>query len=52
MEEIRSLLRRYDEVIQRYYVQFMFGYDSVVVNEAVQNLSVSFKLTLNEVWIK
>ena len=40
MEEIRLLLRRYDEVLQRYYVQFMYGFDSVVINEAVQNLSV------------
>ena len=41
MEELRLLVRRYDEVIQRYYVQFMYGYDSVVLNESVQNLSVS-----------
>ncbi|CAK8685235.1 nck-associated protein 1-like isoform X1 [Clavelina lepadiformis] len=40
MEELRQLIRRYDEVVQRYYVQFMYGYDSVVLNEAVQNLSV------------
>nr|CAB3264230.1 nck-associated protein 1 [Phallusia mammillata] len=40
MEELRLLVRRYDEVIQRYYVQFMYGYDSVVLNETVQNLSV------------
>lgn len=43
MEELRLLVRRYDEVIQRYYVQFMYGYDSVVLNETVQNLSVSRK---------
>ena len=41
MEELRHLVRRYDEVIQRYYVQYMYGYDSVVLNEAVQNLTVS-----------
>jgi len=40
MEELRHLVRRYDEVIQRYYVQYMYGYDSVVLNEAVQNLTV------------
>uniref|UniRef100_H2ZNY4 Nck-associated protein 1 n=1 Tax=Ciona savignyi TaxID=51511 RepID=H2ZNY4_CIOSA len=40
MEELRLLVRRYDEVIQRYYVQYMYGYDSVILNEAVQNLSV------------
>nr|XP_018671569.1 nck-associated protein 1 isoform X2 [Ciona intestinalis] len=40
MEEIRHLVRRYDEVVQRYYVQYMYGYDSVILNEAVQNLSV------------
>jgi len=41
MEELRLLLRRYDEVVQRYYVQYMYGFDSIVLNEAVQNLSVS-----------
>ncbi|XP_039255502.1 nck-associated protein 1-like isoform X1 [Styela clava] len=40
MEELRQLVRSYDEVIQRYYVQYLYGYDAVVLNEAVQNLSV------------
>lgn len=40
MEELRQLVRIYDEVVQRYYVQFMYGYDAVVLNETVQNLSV------------
>lgn len=40
MEELRHLVRKYDDVIQRYYVQYMFGYDSLVLNETVQNLSI------------
>lgn len=40
IEELRHLVKIYDEVIQRYYVQFMHGYDAVVLNETVQNLSV------------
>jgi len=40
MEELRHLVRKYDEVIQRYYVQYMYGYDSIILNENVQNLSV------------
>jgi len=40
IEEMRRLVRKYHEVIQRYYLQFMFGFDSVVLNETVQNLSV------------
>lgn len=43
MEEMRQLVRCYDEVIQRYYVQYLYGYDAVVLNETVQNLSVSTK---------
>lgn len=42
IEEMRRLVRKYHEVIQRYYLQFMFGFDSVVLNETVQNLSVGF----------
>ena len=42
IEEMRHMVRKYHEVIQRYYLQFMFGFDSVVLNETVQNLSVGF----------
>lgn len=44
MEEMRQLVRSYDEVIQRYYVQYLYGYDAIVLNETVQNLSVSVDL--------
>lgn len=46
MEEMRQLVRSYDEVIQRYYVQYLYGYDAIVLNETVQNLSVSRALRL------
>uniref|UniRef100_A0A8C4NIK5 NCK-associated protein 1 n=1 Tax=Eptatretus burgeri TaxID=7764 RepID=A0A8C4NIK5_EPTBU len=40
MEELRRLIRRYSQVVQRYHVQFLSGFDSVVLNELVQNLPV------------
>ncbi len=39
MEEIRSLVRKYAQVIQRYYVQYLSGYDAVALNQAMQGLT-------------
>lgn len=40
MEELRALVRKYAQVIQRYHLQYLAGFDAVVLNELVQNLSV------------
>ncbi|XP_075927847.1 nck-associated protein 1 isoform X3 [Petromyzon marinus] len=40
MEELRALVRKYGPVMQRYYVQYLFSFDAVALNELVQNLSV------------
>ncbi|XP_037829346.1 nck-associated protein 1 isoform X2 [Kryptolebias marmoratus] len=40
MEELRAHVRKYGPVMQRYYVQYLSGFDAVVLNEMVQNLSV------------
>ncbi|TKS85854.1 Nck-associated protein 1 [Collichthys lucidus] len=38
--ELRAHVRKYGPVMQRYYVQYLSGFDAVVLNELVQNLSV------------
>uniref|UniRef100_A0A8C7I816 Nck-associated protein 1 n=1 Tax=Oncorhynchus kisutch TaxID=8019 RepID=A0A8C7I816_ONCKI len=40
MEELRAHIRKYGPVMQRYYVQYLSGFDAVILNELVQNLSV------------
>ncbi|XP_035233836.1 membrane-associated protein Hem-like isoform X1 [Stegodyphus dumicola] len=40
MEELRALIRKYNQVIQRYYVQYLAGYDAVALNHMIQNVSV------------
>ncbi|XP_013397025.1 nck-associated protein 1 isoform X2 [Lingula anatina] len=40
MEELRALVKKYSQVMQRYYVQFLSGYDAVVLNGLIQTLSV------------
>nr|XP_022336776.1 nck-associated protein 1-like isoform X3 [Crassostrea virginica] len=39
MEELKSLLRKYKQVVQRYFVQYLAGYDSVLLNSLIQNLA-------------
>lgn len=36
MEELRAHVRKYGPVMQRYYVQYLSGFDAVVLNEMVQ----------------
>lgn len=43
MEEFRVYVRKYGFVMQRYYVQYFFGFDVVVFNEFVQNFFVCFE---------
>lgn len=40
VEELRALVRKYNQVIQRYYVQYLTGYDAVSLNEMMQNISM------------
>ncbi|CAL1535112.1 unnamed protein product [Lymnaea stagnalis] len=40
MEELRGLVKKYNEVIQRYYVQYLSGYDAVYLNQLIQNISM------------
>ncbi|CAB0009496.1 unnamed protein product [Nesidiocoris tenuis] len=40
MEELRILVRKYSQVIQRYYVQYLNGYDAIALNLLMQNLPV------------
>ncbi|XP_061167133.1 nck-associated protein 1-like isoform X2 [Saccostrea echinata] len=39
MEELKSLVRKYNQVVQRYYVQYLAGFDSVLLNQLIQNLA-------------
>jgi NCK-associated protein 1 len=40
VEELRALVRKYNQVIQRYYVQYLTGYDAVSLNELMQGISM------------
>ncbi|QQP40389.1 Uncharacterized protein FKW44_014410, partial [Caligus rogercresseyi] len=39
MEECRALVRKYGQVIQRYYVQYLSIYDAVALNKSMQSLT-------------
>nr|XP_022336587.1 nck-associated protein 1-like isoform X3 [Crassostrea virginica] len=39
MEELKSLLRKYNQVVQRYFVQYLAGYDSVLLNSLIQEIT-------------
>lgn len=38
MEEIRALVRKYSQVLQRYYVQYLSGYYALSLNQVLQPL--------------
>lgn len=40
VEELRALIRKYYQVIQRYYVQYLFAYDAIALNQIVQTISM------------
>uniref|UniRef100_A0A1Q3FXH3 Putative membrane-associated hematopoietic protein n=1 Tax=Culex tarsalis TaxID=7177 RepID=A0A1Q3FXH3_CULTA len=40
MEELRALVRKYSQVMQRYYVQYLSGYDAIDLNFKMQQLQV------------
>lgn len=40
IEELRALIRKYYQVIQRYYVQYLSAYDAIALNQIVQTISM------------
>lgn len=40
MEELRALIRKYYQIIQRYYVQYLSSYDAIALNQIVQTISM------------
>lgn len=52
MEELRAHVRKYGPVMQRYYVQYLSGFDAVVLNELVQVRLADEMLTLNRLHIR
>ena len=38
MEEIRALVKKYSQVLQRYYVQYLSAYDAIVLNQLIQRI--------------
>ncbi|XP_046405356.1 membrane-associated protein Hem isoform X2 [Ischnura elegans] len=38
MEELRFLVRKYNQVMQRYYIQYLSGFDAVSLNHICQSL--------------
>lgn len=40
MEELRALVRKYSQVMQRYYVQYLCGFDATDLNIRIQQLQV------------
>ena len=36
MEQMRRLIRKYDKVIKKYYVQYLSGYDVVGLKESIK----------------
>lgn len=46
MEELRAHVRKYGPVMQRYYVQYLSGFDAVVLNELVQVSSYGFAIKI------
>ncbi|XP_055928903.1 membrane-associated protein Hem-like isoform X1 [Argiope bruennichi] len=38
MEELRGLIRKYNQVIQRYYIQYLAGYDAVALDHMIQKV--------------
>lgn len=43
MEQMRRLVRKYDKVVKKYYVQYLSGYDVIEFKESIK---VKFKCML------
>ncbi|KAF0311325.1 Membrane-associated protein Hem [Amphibalanus amphitrite] len=40
VEVLRALVRKYNQVLQRYYVQYLCGYDAIALSHAIQQLQM------------
>uniref|UniRef100_A0A3P9HZN5 NCK associated protein 1 like n=1 Tax=Oryzias latipes TaxID=8090 RepID=A0A3P9HZN5_ORYLA len=40
MERLRSLMRKYSKIVQRYHVQYLAQFDALVLNDTIQNMCV------------
>ncbi|KAL4225584.1 Nck-associated protein 1 [Mactra antiquata] len=40
IEELKILVKKYAQVMQRYYVAYLAGYDAVLLNQLIQNLNM------------
>uniref|UniRef100_A0A3Q4GMY8 NCK associated protein 1 like n=1 Tax=Neolamprologus brichardi TaxID=32507 RepID=A0A3Q4GMY8_NEOBR len=40
MEKLRGLMRKYNNVVQRYHVQYLAQFDALVLNDTIQNMYV------------
>ena len=49
IEQMRRLIRKYDKVVKKYYVQYLSGYDVITLKEATK---VREYLNLNNTWFK
>lgn len=36
MEKLRSLMRKYHHIVQRYHVQYLAQFDALVLNDTIQ----------------
>ena len=36
MEQMRRLIRKYDKVVKKYYVQYLCGYDVIAFKDSIQ----------------
>src|SRR5699024_3231526 len=39
IEELRGLVRKYSQVIQRYHIQYLYSYDAHLLNQISENTS-------------
>ena len=47
IEQMRRLIRKYDKVVKKYYVQYLSGYDVITLKEATK-----VYLNLDDIWFK
>ncbi|XP_065218570.1 membrane-associated protein Hem isoform X1 [Planococcus citri] len=40
MEELRMLVRKYSQIIQRYYIQYLHDFDAITLNQRLHSLGV------------
>lgn len=47
---LTALLRKYNQVVQRYFVQYLAGYDAVLLNQLIQVLSAECTVLSNSIY--